>query len=53
MVLEVEQDNVEDLVQSHNREFITEDLQKLTASLNSGEKEQHRDDTMPLRSKKV
>jgi hypothetical protein len=29
MALEVDQDDVEDLVESHNREIITEDLQEL------------------------
>jgi hypothetical protein len=50
----MDQDDVEDLVQSHNRDLTTEDLQELDNFIehDSGEEEQNQDDTMPiLRSK--
>jgi hypothetical protein len=47
--LEVDQDDVEDLIQSHNRELTTEDLQELDSFTehDSGEEEQDQDYTMP------
>jgi hypothetical protein len=43
----VDQDDVEDLVRSHNREFATEDLQELDSVIEQdiGEEEQE-DDTL-------
>jgi hypothetical protein len=48
--LEVNHNDVEDPIWSHNRGLTTEDLQELDSFIehDSGEEEQNQDDTMPI-----